>query len=113
MGRLSMRTALFADIHANREAFEACLSHAKNNRIDRHVFLGDYVGYGADPVFAIETVMAYVERGAIAVLGNHDAAVLVPDRGMNDMAFLAIEWTRVRLDASHVAFIRGLPLSSQ
>lgn len=108
-----MRIAFFTDIHANREALTACLDHAGRNGIDRHVFLGDYVGYGADPVFAIETVMAYVGRGAIAVLGNHDAAVLVPDQGMNDMAFAAMEWTRVQLDASHMAFIRGLPLSSQ
>jgi diadenosine tetraphosphatase ApaH/serine/threonine PP2A family protein phosphatase len=106
-----MRIAFFSDIHANREAFTACLDHAGRNRVDRSVFLGDYVGYGADPVFAIETVMAHVERGAIAVLGNHDAAALKPDRLMNDAAFAAIEWTRGRLDAGHTAFIGGLPLS--
>ena len=106
-----MRTALFADIHANREALEACLSHAKNNRIDRYVFLGDYVGYGADPVFAIETVMNYVERGAIALLGNHDAAALQPDPRMNDVAFVAMEWTRERLGPAHLALVKGLPLT--
>src|SRR5262249_41928373 len=74
-----MRIALFTDIHGNREAFEACLDHAGRSRIDRHVFLGDYVGYGADPVFVVETVMAFVERGAVALLGNHDAAALEPD----------------------------------
>ncbi len=108
-----MRIAFFTDIHANREALTACLDHAGHSRVDRHVFLGDYVGYGADPAFAIETVMAHVERGAVAVLGNHDAAVLAPDRDMNDAAFHAMEWTRGRLDASHIAFIKGLPLSSQ
>jgi diadenosine tetraphosphatase ApaH/serine/threonine PP2A family protein phosphatase len=108
-----MRIALFTDIHANREALSACLEHAGRHRIDRYVFLGDYVGYGADPVFAIETVMAHVERGALAILGNHDAAALVPDRLMNDAAFAAIEWTRHRLDAGHLAFIKGLPLTSE
>jgi diadenosine tetraphosphatase ApaH/serine/threonine PP2A family protein phosphatase len=108
-----MRIALFTDIHANREALTACLDHAGRSRIDRHVFLGDYVGYGADPVFAIETVMAHVERGAIAVLGNHDAAALAPDPDMSDSAFAAIEWTRGRLGAAHMAFIRGLPLSKE
>jgi diadenosine tetraphosphatase ApaH/serine/threonine PP2A family protein phosphatase len=108
-----MRIAFFTDIHANREALTACLDHAGRGGVDRYVFLGDYVGYGADPVFAIETVMAHVERGAIAILGNHDAAVLAPDRGMNEAAFAAMEWTRVRLDASHSDFIRRLPLSSQ
>jgi predicted phosphodiesterase len=108
-----MRIAFFSDIHANREALTACLDHAGRNGVDRYVFLGDYVGYGADPVFAIEAVMAHVEHGAIAILGNHDAAVLAPDRGMNEAAFAAMEWTRVRLDASHSDFIRGLPLSSE
>jgi diadenosine tetraphosphatase ApaH/serine/threonine PP2A family protein phosphatase len=108
-----MRIAFFTDIHANREALTACLEHAGGNRIDRCVFLGDYIGYGADPVFAIETVMAHVERGAVAVLGNHDAAALTPDRAMNAAASAAIEWTRRWLDATHMAFIRGLPLSHE
>lgn len=108
-----MRIAFFSDIHANREAFTACLDHAARNRIDRYVFLGDYVGYGADPVFAVETVMAHVARGAVAVLGNHDAAALAPDRLMSEAAFAAIEWTRRRLDAAHTAFIDGLPLTRQ
>jgi diadenosine tetraphosphatase ApaH/serine/threonine PP2A family protein phosphatase len=108
-----MRIAFFTDIHANREALAVCLDHAGRHRIDRYVFLGDYVGYGADPVFAIETVMAHVERGAIAVLGNHDAGALAPDRYMNAAAAAAIEWTRGRLDAAHRAFIHGLPLSRE
>jgi diadenosine tetraphosphatase ApaH/serine/threonine PP2A family protein phosphatase len=108
-----MRIALFTDIHANREALTACLDHAGRSRIDRHVFLGDYVGYGADPVFAIETVMAHVERGAIAVLGNHDAAAVARDRNMTRAAAAAMEWTRGRLGAAHMAFIRGLPLTIQ
>ena len=106
-----MRIAFFSDVHANREALTACLDHAGRNRIDRYVFLGDLIGYGADPVFAVETAMDRVEHGAVAVLGNHDVAALVPDRFMNDMAFAAMEWTRRRLDAVHLAFIEGLPLS--
>jgi diadenosine tetraphosphatase ApaH/serine/threonine PP2A family protein phosphatase len=108
-----MRIGFFTDIHGNREAFTACLGSAKDKGIDRHVFLGDYVGYGADPVFVIETVMAHVERGAIAVLGNHDAAALAPDRDMSDAAFAAMEWTRSRLSAAHMGFIRRLPLSKE
>ncbi len=108
-----MRIAFFTDIHANREAFTACLDHAGRKRIDRYVFLGDYVGYGADPVFAIETVMAQVERGALAILGNHDAAALVPDPRMSGAAAAAIEWTRRRLDAGHLDFIKGLPLTGE
>jgi diadenosine tetraphosphatase ApaH/serine/threonine PP2A family protein phosphatase len=108
-----MRIALFTDIHANREALTACLDHAGRAGIDRYVFLGDYVGYGADPVFALETVMAHVERGAVAVLGNHDAAALVRDPQMSRAASAAMEWTHGQLSAAHMAFLRGLPLSTE
>jgi diadenosine tetraphosphatase ApaH/serine/threonine PP2A family protein phosphatase len=108
-----MRIALLTDIHANREALTACLEHAGRSRIDRFVFLGDYVGYGADPVFVVETVSEHVARGAIALLGNHDAAVLTPDLRMTDAALVALEWTRGRLGADHLAFIRELRLARE
>jgi diadenosine tetraphosphatase ApaH/serine/threonine PP2A family protein phosphatase len=57
--------------------------------------------------------MAHVERGAIALLGNHDAAVLKPDSSMTDSAAAAIEWTRRQLGPAHRAFIAGLRLSGE
>jgi diadenosine tetraphosphatase ApaH/serine/threonine PP2A family protein phosphatase len=105
-----MRIALFSDIHGNREALAACLDHASRNGIDRYVFLGDYVGYGADPRWVTETVMAHVERGALAVLGNHDSAVFDNSDRMNEDATAAIEWTKTQLDASHRDFLARLPL---
>ena len=39
-----MRIAFLSDIHANREAFDACLAHAMRQKADRLVFLGDLVG---------------------------------------------------------------------
>ena len=44
----SQLIALLADIHANREALTACLAHARGRGAERLVFLGDYVGYGAE-----------------------------------------------------------------
>jgi len=105
-----MRIALMTDVHGNREAFTACLDHAGQNDIDRYVFLGDFVGYGADPGWVVDTARTYVERGAVAILGNHDAAVLADSAGMNEMAATAIAWTRTQLDDSQRNFIAGLPL---
>ena len=98
------------DVHGNREAFAACLDHAAENGIDRYVFLGDFVGYGADPGWVVDTVTAHVERGAIALLGNHDVAVLTDDHNMNEAAAAAIDWTRTQLDESQRAFLTELPL---
>lgn len=53
-----MWIGLLTDIHANREALEATLDHARRAGISRLIFLGDYVGYGADPGFAVNTVIA-------------------------------------------------------
>jgi diadenosine tetraphosphatase ApaH/serine/threonine PP2A family protein phosphatase len=105
-----MLTALFADIHANREALAACLADAKRAGADRYVFLGDLVGYGPDPVWVVELVAAMVAEGALAVQGNHDAAAAADTDTLRPLARRAIAWTRERLDARHRAFLADLPL---
>jgi len=102
--------AIFTDIHGNREALEACLAHAERHPIGRYVFLGDFVGYGADPGFVVDRVQEFTARGAVALLGNHDSAAIGKPERMNDEATLAIEWTRRQLTAEHVAFLAKLPL---
>jgi diadenosine tetraphosphatase ApaH/serine/threonine PP2A family protein phosphatase len=105
-----VRLAFFADIHANRPAFAACLDAAKARGAQRFVFLGDYVGYGADPEWTVETVMGLVEQGALAVRGNHDNAISSSAESMNAEAQAAIEWTRGRLSAPERKFLAELPL---
>ncbi len=105
-----MRLALLSDIHANQEAFEACLVHARALAVDRYALLGDFVGYGPDPGPVLERVMALVSAGAAAVIGNHDAAVLAgPGPHMNGEARRVVQWTRERLDDAQLAFLAALP----
>ena len=106
-----MLIALFADIHGNREALTACFADAERAGAERYVFLGDLIGYGADPVWVVDRVADMVEAGAIAVLGNHDAAALSPSESMNAVAAAAIAWTRTRLKAAHCSFLAQLPLT--
>ncbi|HET8539560.1 MAG TPA: metallophosphoesterase family protein [Anaeromyxobacter sp.] len=106
-----MKLALFADIHANLEALHACLAQARAQGPDRLAFLGDLVGYGADPGAVVDLVAAEVDRGALAVRGNHDAAVVGGAADfMHQTAGQAIAWTRERLDEAQRAFLAGLPL---
>ena len=106
-----MRIALLTDLHANREAFAACLEHAERAMPDRYAFLGDFVGYGADPGWVVDTVMNFAARGALCVLGNHDQAVFNPPRAtMQPDARRAIDWTRAQLDARQIGFLAALPL---
>ena len=105
-----MLLALMTDLHANREALSACLAHAEQQKVTRYAFLGDIVGYGADPAWVLQTVMDYVGKGAFALMGNHDAGILQEDKGdMNPVARQAVEWTRTQLSAEQIAFIRALP----
>ena len=108
-----MLLAIFADIHANRQAFTACLDDARARGAERMIFLGDYVGYGADPEWTLETVMGMVDDGAVAVLGNHDEAVSTPTITFNAQAQAAIEWTRGRLGVEQRRFLSQLPLALQ
>jgi diadenosine tetraphosphatase ApaH/serine/threonine PP2A family protein phosphatase len=105
--------ALFADIHANRQAFAACLEAARAHGAERLIGLGDYVGYGADPEWAVETVMDLAKTGAMVVRGNHDNAVGSPAESMNVEAQAAIEWTRGRLGAAQRRYLAELPLTLQ
>ena len=108
-----MLLAVFADIHANRQAFSACLDFARARGAERFICLGDYVGYGADPEWTTETVMGLVDRGAMAVRGNHDNAIGSTAETMNAEAQAAIEWTRGRLSAPQRRFLAELPLTLQ
>ncbi len=105
-----MLTAVFADIHANREAFAASLADARRRGAERLVFLGDLVGYGADPDWVCDQVMEACAAGALALRGNHDSAIAETAPDMNADAMRAIVWTRTRLDAGQTAFLAGLPL---
>lgn len=99
-----------ADIHANREAFSACLAHAEALGVSDFVFLGDYVGYGADPAWTVDTIQARMARGAIAIRGNHEAALGRDDPHLNDVARASIIWTRAQLTAGQRHFLEDLPL---
>ncbi len=106
-----MKLALITDLHANRESVGAVMAHAATQGIDRYAFLGDFVGYGADPGWVVDLVIEHVARGAIAVMGNHDAAVVQgPLPTMIPEARQVVEWPRERLDADHLAFLAALPM---
>ncbi|WP_207479133.1 metallophosphoesterase family protein [Arenibaculum pallidiluteum] len=106
-----MRIALLADIHANREALEACLADARAQAVTGFAVLGDLVGYGADPGWVVDAVAELAAAGAPVVQGNHDeaAAAQEPDPRMRPEAAKAIRWTRERLGPARRAFLAGLP----
>ncbi|MFM8901634.1 MAG: metallophosphoesterase family protein [Burkholderiales bacterium] len=108
-----MKLALITDIHANREALEAVLAHAAQQGTQRYALLGDFVGYGADPAWVVDRVREMVADGALAVMGNHDAAVVQgPMPSMVAQARQVVAWTRERLNPEQVQFLAELPMTA-
>lgn len=106
-----MRIAFLADIHGNLEALQACLADAHARGAERLVFLGDIVGYGADPVACVDMVAEACGAGALAIKGNHDEAVIGPTRfRLNETAEKAVRWTAAVLGDTHKAFLAALPM---
>jgi predicted phosphodiesterase len=104
-----MRYLILSDIHSNLEAFEACIQRAKRANYDAVLCCGDIVGYGPNPVEAIDLV-----RGlkAICIRGNHDrvAAGLDEATNFNMHARQAIYWTRDALPDSYRDYLAALPV---
>ena len=106
-----MLIAIFTDVHANRQAFGACLAQARDYGAQQFVLLGDLVGYGADPDWVVTIVMELVDKGAVAILGNHDNAVGDLREKLNVEAQAAMEWTRGELSREQRKFLKSLPMT--
>jgi len=104
-----VRIALLSDIHANFEALDACLRHARSRGAERFAFLGDLVGYGADAATVVERIVGEVSAGALAVKGNHDEAIENRMGYFNDAAQAALDWARATLTPAQRAFVAALP----
>jgi predicted phosphodiesterase len=103
-----MRIAILSDIHANQEALLAVLKKATTLGADKTICLGDIVGYGPEPNECIELLQ---ERGALCIRGNHDEAAVglrEPDN-FNDLARVAVLWTRAQLNRRSREFLISLP----
>jgi len=102
--------ALLSDIHANLEALDACLRHARERGAGRYAFLGDFVGYGADAAGVVAVIEQHAGEGAIVLKGNHDQAVQKSAGYFNEAARASLEWARETLGDAQKRFLAGLPL---
>ena len=106
-----MKLALLSDIHANLQAFEACLEHAREQGAEQFALLGDLVGYGANPAAVLEQVQDLVANGALVVKGNHDAMAVSPPAESQSLGSSTAAWTHAQLSLSQRAFLDQLPLT--
>ena len=103
---------IFSDVHSNIEALQAFAELARTIRHDKKVFLGDAVGYGADPNACVEWIRANAD---IALAGNHDYAVVEKTdiAHLNPYAYQACLWTRKQLTGANKHFLGSLPVTKE
>ena len=103
-----MRYAFVSDVHGNLEALQAIFVLLDGQRIDRTVFLGDAVGYGANPNEVCDLLRG---RAAVAILGNHDAAVSgrMDYGAYYEAARFALTWCAQRMRPENLAWLQAMP----
>jgi diadenosine tetraphosphatase ApaH/serine/threonine PP2A family protein phosphatase len=104
-----LKWAILSDIHGNLEAFKAVLNFLLKEDILKLAFLGDAVGYGANPNECVDIIK---DRADVFIAGNHDYAVtgLTDVSSFNSVARTAIEWTKEQLTYKNRSFLSGLSL---
>lgn len=108
-----MKLALLSDIHANIQALDACLQHALNQGTEQFVLLGDFVGYGANPVEVVQCVQALAADGALLIKGNHDAGAVSPPAFARTVGDSTTAWTHAQLAPEQRQFLHALPMVMQ
>ena len=105
-----MKLALLSDLHANRHALDACLDDARLRGTTQYAFLGDLVGYGADPGVVVDRVMAMADQGAWVLRGNHDDLAVAPSLDISRADRAGAPWTHAHLNKAQLDFLAKLPL---
>ena len=108
-----MKIAILSDVHANLAALEAVLADIDSVAPGAAIWhTGDIVGYNAEPN---EVVTLLRKRGAVGVMGNHDAAVLgeLSVSWFNPEAATAVRWTAARLSFDSASWLHTLPKISE
>jgi predicted phosphodiesterase len=102
-----MRFFVFSDIHSNIEALEACLQRATLAGYDKVFCCGDIVGYGPNPIEAIDAIR---NLNAVTIRGNHDRVAASQDAAseFNPHARRAILWTRSVLPDDYRQYLSDL-----
>lgn len=102
-----MKLGIITDVHGNLEALTEVVKLLKEEKPEQIIFMGDIVGYGANPNECCEIVRGLAN---VVLMGNHDAAccgVLDP-RWFVDHARVAIEWCQRVITKENLEWLKTL-----
>ncbi len=103
-----MRIVVFSDIHGNYQALEAILQDIKIYGYDKIVCLGDIATLGPQPLEVIDSLL---DLRCEFVLGNHDQALLEPEKAQQlqiaEPLISTIHWCLEKLDSNRLSLIKS------
>jgi putative phosphoesterase len=103
-----MRIAFISDIHGNFTALQAVLADINKQGADQIICLGDTISLGPQP---LETLNALKELNSIYIMGNHDEAILNPEKAaefeITEHLIPDLYWCRERLSKDDFEFIES------
>jgi len=104
-----MKYAIISDVHGNLEALSAVSEDIESMGVNRVFFLGDAVGYAADPQKCIILLDSLCDA---MIAGNHDK-IAATSLGMDDLnpaALASLRWTIDTITSDEVRWLRRLPM---
>jgi predicted phosphodiesterase len=106
---MASRIAVVSDIHGNAQALEAVLSDIGKNNVDSIICLGDVATFGPSPR---ETIQMIQKLDCSCVMGNHEQALLDPERASEyaidgEALQKSVYWCLNKLHEKEISFIKS------
>lgn len=103
-----MRIAFISDIHGNFTALEAVQADIRKSGFDQIICLGDTATLGPQP---LEVLNALRDMKSINICGNHDAAMLEPEKAaeyeITEHLVPDLYWGREKLSSTDFDFLKS------
>lgn len=106
-----MKLAVLSDVHANLEALNAALAEIERQKAEKIFFLGDAVGYGANPNKCVKMINKFCD---IKLLGNHDYVAMGLDdsNNFNPVAKESIMWTQDKIKQKTIELLSDFDMEA-
>ncbi len=115
-----MKIAIISDIHGNYIALQRCLEHAREQKADAYIFLGDYLGEFSYPQKTLEILYEMRNKfSCIFLRGNKEDYWINRRKDINcdwkngNSSIMAMIYNYDNLKAADIDFFASMPISQR